>query len=108
MIVFASMPSSMACRVRSGRQSTARRRHSIPPTRLDPIGSSTLPAPFLLGERLVAVELGVHIGYWGLGLTREDQKEIAQEAERLGYDSIWTAEAYGSDAAQTLGALAPV
>jgi F420-dependent oxidoreductase-like protein len=54
------------------------------------------------------VELGVHIGYWGLGLTREDQKEIAQEAERLGYDSIWTAEAYGSDSATILGWLAGI
>jgi F420-dependent oxidoreductase-like protein len=52
------------------------------------------------------MKLGVHIGYWGLGLTREDQLEIAQEAERLGYDSIWTAEAYGSDAATILGWLA--
>ena len=33
------------------------------------------------------MKLGVHIGYWGLGLTREDQLEIVQEAERLGYDS---------------------
>jgi len=52
------------------------------------------------------MKLGVHIGYWGLGLTREDQLEIVQEAERLGYDSIWTAEAYGSDAATILGWIA--
>jgi F420-dependent oxidoreductase-like protein len=54
------------------------------------------------------MKLGVHIGYWGLGLTREDQLEIVQEAERLGYDSVWTAEAYGSDAATILGWLAGV
>ena len=52
------------------------------------------------------MELGVHIGYWGLGLTSNDQKEIVQEAEKLGYDSVWTAEAYGSDAATILGWLA--
>jgi F420-dependent oxidoreductase-like protein len=52
------------------------------------------------------MRLGVHIGYWGLGLTSEDQLAIVQEAERLGYDSVWTAEAYGSDAATVLGWLA--
>ena len=52
------------------------------------------------------MKLGVHIGYWGLGLTGDDQKEIVQEAERLGYDSVWAAEAYGSDAATILGWLA--
>jgi F420-dependent oxidoreductase-like protein len=52
------------------------------------------------------MKLGVHIGYWGLGLTSADQLEIVQEAERLGYDSVWTAEAYGSDAATILGWLA--
>ncbi len=52
------------------------------------------------------MKLGVHIGYWGLGLTSEDQLAIVQEAERLGYDSIWTAEAYGSDAATILAWLA--
>jgi F420-dependent oxidoreductase-like protein len=49
------------------------------------------------------MKLGVHIGYWGLGLTSEDQLALVQEAERLGYDSVWTAEAYGSDAATILG-----
>jgi F420-dependent oxidoreductase-like protein len=52
------------------------------------------------------MKLGVHIGYWGLGLTSQDQLEIVQEAERLGYDSVWTAEAYGSDAATILGWIA--
>src|SRR4051795_4058291 len=52
------------------------------------------------------MELGVHIGYWGLGLTREDQLQIVQEAERLGFDSVWAAEAYGSDAATVLGWIA--
>src|SRR5262249_56577284 len=52
------------------------------------------------------MKLGVHIGYWGLGLTSEDQLRIVQEAERLGYDSVWAAEAYGSDTATGLGWLA--
>ena len=52
------------------------------------------------------MKLGVHVGYWGLGLTREDQLAIVQEAERLGYDCVWTAEAYGSDAATILGWIA--
>ena len=54
------------------------------------------------------MKLGVHLGYWGLGLTSDDQKEIVQEAERLDFDSVWTAEAYGSDAATILGWLAAV
>src|ERR1039457_6296356 len=52
------------------------------------------------------MKLGVHIGYWGLGLSSEDQLNIVQEAERLGYEAAWAAEAYGSDAATVLGWLA--
>jgi F420-dependent oxidoreductase-like protein len=52
------------------------------------------------------MRLGVHIGYWGLGLTRQDQLAIVLEAERLGYDSVWAAEAYGSDVATILGWIA--
>lgn len=52
------------------------------------------------------MKLGVNIGYWGLGLTAEEQLSIVQEAERLGYDSVWAAEAYGSDAATVLAWLA--
>jgi F420-dependent oxidoreductase-like protein len=52
------------------------------------------------------VKLGVSVGYWGLGLTAADQLDLARTAESLGYDSIWTAEAYGSDAATILAWLA--
>lgn len=48
------------------------------------------------------MKLGVHVGYWGLGMGAEDQLAVVREAERLGYDSVWTAEAYGSDAATPL------
>ncbi len=52
------------------------------------------------------MKLGVHVGYWGLGMGAEDQLAVVQEAERLGYDSVFSAEAYGSDAATVLGWLA--
>ena len=52
------------------------------------------------------MKLGVSVGYWGLGLTTADQLDIARRAESLGYDSVWTAEAYGSDAATVLAWLA--
>ncbi len=52
------------------------------------------------------MKLGLHIGYWGLGLGADEQLQLVLEAERLGYDSVWTAEAYGSDAATILAWLA--
>src|SRR5438105_9086079 len=52
------------------------------------------------------MKLGVHIGYWGLGMGPQDQLQVVQEAERLGFDSVWAAEAYGSDAATVLAWLA--
>ncbi|MDQ5834876.1 MAG: LLM class F420-dependent oxidoreductase [Actinomycetota bacterium] len=48
------------------------------------------------------MRLGLMLGYWGLGLTAEDQIELVREAESSGFDSVWTAEAYGSDAATPL------
>jgi len=52
------------------------------------------------------MKLGVNIGYWGLGMGAQEQLQVVQEAERLGYDSVWAAEAYGSDAATVLAWLA--
>jgi len=52
------------------------------------------------------LKLGLHVGYWGLGLSADEQLRLVLEAERQGYDSVWTAEAYGSDAATILGWLA--
>jgi F420-dependent oxidoreductase-like protein len=52
------------------------------------------------------MKLAVNVGYWGLGMGPQDQLQVVQEAERLGYDSVWAAEAYGSDAATVLAWLA--
>jgi F420-dependent oxidoreductase-like protein len=52
------------------------------------------------------MKLGLNVAYWGLGLSAEEQLELVREAERLGYDSVWAAEAYGSDAATVLAWLA--
>jgi len=52
------------------------------------------------------MNLGVNVAYWGLGLTADEQLRVVQEAERLGYDSVWAAEAYGSDAATVLAWMA--
>ena len=42
------------------------------------------------------LRLGLNTGYWAGGPPRGMQETIL-EAEKLGFDSIWTAEAYGSD-----------
>ncbi|UJW30827.1 LLM class F420-dependent oxidoreductase [Saccharothrix sp. AJ9571] len=43
------------------------------------------------------MKLGYHVGYWGSGPT-PGALEAITEADRLGFDSVWSAEAYGSDA----------
>jgi F420-dependent oxidoreductase-like protein len=43
------------------------------------------------------MKLGLQLGYWGAGPPANAAEQVA-EAERLGFDSVWTAEAYGSDA----------
>src|ERR671927_1687908 len=52
------------------------------------------------------MRLGLHVGYWGLGLTSEQQLDLVREAESIGFDSVWAAEAYGSDTATVLAWLA--
>ena len=52
------------------------------------------------------MRLGVMLGYFGAGTSAAEQLELVREAERLGYDSAWVAEAYGSDAATVLAWLA--
>jgi F420-dependent oxidoreductase-like protein len=43
------------------------------------------------------LKLGYQIGYWGASMPT-DVLPTLLEAEAMGYDSFWTAEAYGSDA----------
>jgi F420-dependent oxidoreductase-like protein len=43
------------------------------------------------------MKLGLQMGYWGSG-PPPNALDLVQEADRLGYDSVWTAESYGSDA----------
>lgn len=50
------------------------------------------------------MKLGLSIGY--SGATYEVPVALVQQAEALGYDSVWTAEAYGTDAVTPLAYLA--
>jgi len=47
------------------------------------------------------LRLGLNTGYWAGGPPPGAAESIV-EAERLGFDSVWTAEAYGSDALMPL------
>ena len=47
------------------------------------------------------LRLGLSLGYWAGG-PPPGAAETVQEADRLGFDSVWTAEAYGSDALMPL------
>src|SRR5579884_1708198 len=52
------------------------------------------------------MKLGVNLGYLIPGTEPADHLKVVQEAERLGYDAVWAAEAYGSDTATVLAWLA--
>lgn len=43
------------------------------------------------------MKIGLNLGYWGAG-PPTGVEELLRIAESLGFDSVWTAEAYGADA----------
>ena len=55
----------------------------------------------------MGLKLGLNLGYWGIGPQGDEASEIAQAAERAGFDSVWAAESYGSDVVSVLAWLAP-
>lgn len=43
------------------------------------------------------MKLGLHLGYWNSNAPADGNVKLAQEAEALGFDSVWTAESWGND-----------
>jgi F420-dependent oxidoreductase-like protein len=54
----------------------------------------------------MGLKLGLNLGYWGIGPQGEEATEIVTAAERFGFDTVWAAESYGSDAVSVLAYLA--
>src|SRR5947208_8741953 len=54
----------------------------------------------------MGLKLGLNLGYWGIGPHGDEATEMVLAAERFGYDSVWSAESYGSDAVSVLAYLA--
>jgi F420-dependent oxidoreductase-like protein len=54
----------------------------------------------------VALKLGLNLGYWGIGPQGDEAVEITRAVEKAGFDSVWAAESYGSDAVSVLAYLA--
>ncbi|MGX7679713.1 LLM class F420-dependent oxidoreductase [Jatrophihabitans sp. DSM 45814] len=48
------------------------------------------------------MKLGLNMGYWSGGAGNLDNVLLAKEADQLGYDCVWAAEAYGSDSVTVL------
>ena len=43
------------------------------------------------------MDLGLTLGYWGRSMP-QDMVTLAVEAEKAGFDAVWTAESWGSGA----------
>lgn len=54
----------------------------------------------------MSLKLGLNLGYWGIGPAGEEAAELVLAAEGMGYESVWAAESYGSDAVSVLAWLA--
>ena len=61
---------------------------------------------YSIGWRRMGLKLGVNLGYWGIGPAGDEALEAVLAAERLGYESVWVAESYGSDVVSVLAWLA--
>lgn len=60
----------------------------------------------LLSGNVSAMRLALNLGYQTPWSTPADHLALAQEADRLGYSSVWAAEAYGSDSPSILAWIA--
>jgi alkanesulfonate monooxygenase SsuD/methylene tetrahydromethanopterin reductase-like flavin-dependent oxidoreductase (luciferase family) len=49
------------------------------------------------------MKLGLSLGYAPPGTNPADLFPLVQEAEQLGFDSVWVAEAWGTDAVRARG-----
>ncbi|UJA19547.1 LLM class F420-dependent oxidoreductase [Thermoleophilia bacterium SCSIO 60948] len=54
----------------------------------------------------MGIELGIYLGYWGIGPRGEEALELVRHAEGRGFDSVWVAESYGSDCVSVLSWIA--
>ncbi len=54
----------------------------------------------------MSLKLGLNLGYWGIGPAGDEALKAVLAAEGMGFDSVWVAESYGSDAVSVLAWLA--